>query len=136
MTEKGQNELSISKAEKKEIEKRIAIGALIVHEAIRQEGEEELDRHPFALMWSGLAAGLSMGFSFLATALIASHLPTDALWPRLLSSFGYSVGFIVVILGRQQLFTENTLPPCCSPHRPTQDTRLGGSLWGIGWRPT
>lgn len=91
-------------------EERVAIGAHIIHEVIRKEGEEELERPPSALAWSGLAAGLSMGFSFVAEGLLRSHLP-DARWRPLVAKLGYSVGFLIVNLGRQQLFTENTLTP-------------------------
>lgn len=82
--------------------------ALVIHELVREEGEEGLRRPASALAWSGLAAGLSMGFSFLVLALIRSGLP-DAPWRRLIDSAGYSVGFMIVILGRQQLFTETTV---------------------------
>ena len=82
--------------------------AAIVYEAVRREGEIELSRNISALMWSGFGAGLSMGFSFLMEALLAGYLP-DARWVPLLSKFGYSIGFLIVVLGRQQLFTENTL---------------------------
>jgi formate-nitrite transporter family protein len=109
MDEYNRDKLKLRDSEKREIEKRTTIGALVVHEAIRQEGEDELERHPMALLWSGLAAGLSMGFSFMATALIEAHLSGDPSWHPLLSSFGYSIGFVIVVLGRQQLFTENTL---------------------------
>ena len=51
-----------------------------------------------------------MGFSFLVEGLLHSHLP-DAPWRPLVATFGYSVGFVIVILGSQQLFTENTLMP-------------------------
>lgn len=81
-----------------------------IHEAIRREGEEELRRSTGALGWSGLACGLSMGLSLLVEGLLQAHLP-DADWRPLLSNWGYAVGFLVVILGRQQLFTENTLTP-------------------------
>jgi formate/nitrite transporter FocA (FNT family) len=97
-----------TKVQKKQVEERVAIGANVVYEAIRREGDEELKRPNAALAWSGLAAGLSMGFSFLAEALLRSYLP-DQPWRRLITGFGYSVGFLIVILGRQQLFTENTL---------------------------
>ncbi len=80
----------------------------LIHEIIREEGEVELRRPASALAWSGLASGLSMGFSFLTQALLRSGLP-DEPWRHLIDSFGYSVGFIIVVLGRQQLFTENTL---------------------------
>ncbi len=89
---------------------RSSVTVRVVHEAVTREGEEELKRTSRALAWSGLAAGLSMGFSFIAEGLLRSHLP-DAPWRPLLSKLGYSAGFVLVILGRQQLFTENTLTP-------------------------
>lgn len=82
--------------------------AAIVHEVIREEGEEELARSPSALAFSGLAAGLSMGFSLVVEGLLRHGLP-DAPWRPLIESFGYTTGFVIVVLGRQQLFTENTL---------------------------
>jgi formate/nitrite transporter FocA (FNT family) len=98
----------ITRAEQKQVEERQAIGANVVYEAIRREGEEELRRPVAALAWSAFAAGLSMGFSFIAEGVLMAHLP-DAPWRPLISRFGYCVGFLAVILGRQQLFTENTL---------------------------
>src|SRR5437660_5137769 len=95
-------------AKKEEAEERTSPSGAVVYHAIRSEGEEELERPTSALMWSGLAAGLSMGFSFVTEALLHAHIP-DASWRPLLENFGYSVGFLIVVLGRQQLFTENTL---------------------------
>lgn len=97
-----------TRVEKKQVEKRLAIGPQVVYETIRLEGEEELRRKPSALAWSAFAAGLSMGFSFIVEALLMSHLP-DQPWRPLIARFGYSVGFLIVVLGRQQLFTENTV---------------------------
>lgn len=102
--------LDLKEREIEEVERRSAIGAHIVHEAIRIEGEDELKRPSSALAWSGLAAGLSMGFSLVGEGLLRSRLP-DAPWRPLITKLGYSIGFLVVILGRQQLFTENTLTP-------------------------
>lgn len=87
-----------------------SLDAKTTYEVIRREGLKELERPTAALFWSGLAAGLSMGFSFLAEGLLQSFLP-DAKWSHLVATLGYSVGFVVVILGSQQLFTENTLTP-------------------------
>jgi formate/nitrite transporter FocA (FNT family) len=95
----------VSKEEKKLVKERVAIGANIVYEAIRREGEDELARPASALAWSALAAGLSMGFSFVAEALLEARLP-DEPWRPLIAKFGYSVGFLIVVLGRQQLYTE------------------------------
>jgi formate/nitrite transporter FocA (FNT family) len=97
-----------TRAEKKQVEERLAIGANVVYETIRREGEEELHRPASALAWSAFAAGLSMGFSFIAEGLLMAHLP-DQPWRPLIARAGYCVGFLIVILGRQQLFTENTL---------------------------
>jgi formate/nitrite transporter FocA (FNT family) len=84
------------------------MGALVIHEIVRDQGEEELERSLNGLAWSGIAAGLSIGFSFLTQAVLQARIP-DTPWRPLVSGFGYSVGFLIVILGRQQLFTETTL---------------------------
>lgn len=96
--------------ERRQVERRTAPRAAVIYEAIRREGEIEIRRTAAALLWSGLAAGLSMGFSLLAEGALHARLP-DAPWRPLVSKLGYSVGFLIVILGRQQLFTENTLTP-------------------------
>jgi formate-nitrite transporter family protein len=113
-------------------EERRSPSGWIVYKAIAREGEEELERSSAALWWSGLAAGLSMSFSMITEGLLMTHLP-DAPWRELVSKLGYSIGFLIVILGRQQLFTENTLTPIL-PLLAKRDARtLGnvGRLWGI-----
>jgi formate/nitrite transporter FocA (FNT family) len=81
---------------------------LVIHEIIREEGESELKRTNVALGLSGLAAGLSMGFSFLTEALLQAATPKMTS-QHAIASFGYTIGFILVVLARQQLFTESTL---------------------------
>ena len=95
-------------SEEQEIQDRTSPGGHIVYEAVHQEGQDELKRKTSALAWSGLAAGLSMSFSFLGEGILQSSLP-DTPWRPLISKFGYCFGFLLVVLGRQQLFTENTL---------------------------
>lgn len=84
------------------------LSAAVVYEIIQREGSAELSRGAAALWWSGVAAGLAIGFSVVAEALLAAYLP-DAPWKPLVDNLGYCVGFLIVILARQQLFTENTL---------------------------
>ncbi len=98
----------LTQKQREEAEERTSVSVDVVHEAIRHDGEEELKRPASALAWSGLAAGLSMGFSFVTEALIQADLP-DRPWRPLLVRMGYPIGFLIVIGGRQQLFTENTL---------------------------
>ncbi len=98
----------LTEKQQQEAQDRTSVSAVVVHEAIRHDGEEELNRPVSALAWSGLAAGLSMGFSLVAQALLYAYLP-NAPWRTILVRLGYPVGFLIVIVGRQQLFTENTL---------------------------
>jgi formate/nitrite transporter FocA (FNT family) len=79
-----------------------------VHEAVRADGEADLARPGPALFWSALGAGLAIGFSFFVPGILHARLP-DAEWRPLLTALGYPVGFVLVVLGRQQLFTQNTL---------------------------
>jgi formate-nitrite transporter family protein len=101
---------TLSDKQKDEIESQSRPNAALIHETIRAEGESELERTAAALVLSGLAAGLSMGFSLVFQGELHANLaagPTRVL----LSPLGYTVGFLIVVLGRQQLFTENTLTP-------------------------
>lgn len=91
-----------------EVEEHTSVNLHVVHAAVVSDGDRELCRSNSALAWSGLAAGLSMGFSFIAQGIIYANLP-DAPWRPLLVNFGYTFGFLAVIIARQQLFTENTL---------------------------
>ncbi len=104
----AENVPPLTEKQNEEAEERTSVSAIVIHEAIRKDGDEELQRPASALAWSGLAAGMSMGFSFVAEGLLRSRLP-DAPWRPLIVSLGYPLGFLMVIIGRQQLFTENTL---------------------------
>lgn len=105
LEEEGSN---LTEDELEEIETRLKLRPLAVYEIVRQEGEDELTRPATSLWWSGLAAGLSIGFSVFTQASLRTYLP-DAPWRPLVADLGYAVGFLIVILGRQQLFTEITL---------------------------
>src|SRR5262249_27958355 len=98
----------ITEREVEDVEERSRPRTPVIYEVVRRMGEEEMDRPAVSLWWSGVAAGLSISFSLLAQAILQPHLP-DAPWRPLVTSLGYSVGFIMVVLSRQQLFTENTI---------------------------
>jgi len=126
-------EVQLTEDEQRLAEKRRSMTVHVVHEAVRREGEEELKRTPSALFWSGLAAGLSMGFSLITEGIIRSCLPVTP-WRPLITKLGYSVGFVIVILGRQQLFTENTLTailPLLHSHGDREVLRKVARLWGV-----
>ena len=120
------------KEDAQEARERSAPSGKVIYRAILDEGEEELGRPSAGLFWSGLAAGLSMSFSMIAQGLLERYLP-DEPWRPLVASFGYSIGFLIVILGRQQLFTENTLTPILPLlQKPEwQCLRNVGRMWGL-----
>jgi formate/nitrite transporter FocA (FNT family) len=93
--------------EEKALEESLAEGE-IIYRSVRQDGKYTLQQTTSALAWSGVAAGISMGFSMIAEALLEEHLP-QAAWAPVITKLGYAAGFIIVILGRQELFTEQTL---------------------------
>ncbi|EMF23456.1 MULTISPECIES: formate/nitrite transporter family protein [Citrobacter] len=89
-------------------EDRLPSRAMAIHEHIRQDGEKEMERDAMALLWSAIAAGLSMGASLLAKGIF--HVQLESVpGGFLLENLGYTFGFIIVIMARQQLFTENTV---------------------------
>jgi formate/nitrite transporter FocA (FNT family) len=94
--------------EHKEAEKRSGPESIVLYQAVVLKGEHELGRPPTSLFWSGLAAGIAISNSLVAEGALYQHLP-DAPWRELITAFGYSVGFLIVILGRLQLFTEHTV---------------------------
>lgn len=99
----------LTKEEKLEVEELVRPRAAMLYEVVRQEGGRELGRTAGALWWSGVAAGLSLGFSVLVMAVLKTMLPSDGVVTALIAPMGYTVGFLIVVLARQQLFTENTI---------------------------
>lgn len=126
-SEEKSNETSINTEEEQLPSKAVAI-----HETIRQNGEKELERDGMALLLSAIAAGLSMGTSLLVKGLLQVH--TEGLpGSFLLENFGYCVGFIIVIIAHQQLFTENTITAVLPVmHKPVMNNfKLLMRLWGL-----
>ncbi len=113
-------------------EERLPSQAMATHEEIRQEGEKELERDAMALLWSAIAAGLSMGASLVAKGIFHVHLD-EIPGGFLLENLGYTFGFVIVILARQQLFTENTVTAVLPiMHKPTlSNVGLLLRLWGV-----
>ena len=90
------------------IQDSLSLSPRLVYQIIRIEGEEELARPLRSLIWAGIAAGMLISFSVLGEAILRTHLP-DTPSRYVFENFGYSFGFLLVILGRLQLFTENTI---------------------------
>ncbi|MGI8509499.1 MAG: formate/nitrite transporter family protein [Gemmatimonadaceae bacterium] len=85
------------------------LSASEIHENVRVAAEEEMRRPVVELTWSSVAAGLTVGFSFLAGSYLTMWVPER--FHALANAAGYPLGFIFVVQARNQLFTENTLEP-------------------------
>jgi len=94
--------------EQRAVEAAGKMPAKLIYEVIRRDGVEELERPLRSLVWSGIAAGVLISFSVIGEAILRTYLP-KAEWSYLIENMGYSFGFLLVILGRMQLFTENTI---------------------------
>ncbi|OQW48121.1 MAG: formate transporter [Proteobacteria bacterium SG_bin6] len=96
-----------------------------LHRAVRREGEDELGRPVQSLFWSGLAAGLAVSASLVAEGAFHRHAAPGP-GRALIESLGYPFGFLIVVMGRMQLFTESTITAMLPlVHRP--------SWWAL-WR--
>lgn len=109
-----------------------APSAVALHRTVRQAGQEEIERPFWALAWSGIAAGIAINTSLVAEGMLHARLP-DAPWREAVVALGYPIGFLLVILGRLQLFTESTvtamLPLVTTPSRAALGKTI--RLWGI-----
>jgi formate/nitrite transporter FocA (FNT family) len=78
------------------------------YQRLTATAEEEFSRTTRQLLFSGIGAGLALGMVFLSrSAAAAAFGDYEVLGANLL----YPIGFIIVMLGRYQLYTENTLTP-------------------------
>ena len=78
-----------------------------IFQRVTATADEEIERSTRLLFFSGLAAGLSIGATFLAQAAMTTAYPNNVGLGNLL----YPVGFVMIVIGSYQLFTENTLTP-------------------------
>ncbi len=81
-----------------------------IFEKVTDNARDELRRSSRALAFSGLAGGMGMGLTGLAVAAV-QHVLGDGRGAEFISLLFYPLGFVTVIIGRAQLFTENTLFP-------------------------
>ena len=132
MEDELSEDLPLREEEQEAVKEAAMLSPRLIFEAIRRNGEEELQR-PVSSTWnSGVMAGMLISFSVLGEAVLRAHLP-DADWAYIVENFGYSFGFLLVVLGRMQLFTENTITTVV-PVMLSKDWRSylrTGRLWSV-----
>ena len=124
--------LTEKRKEEEALEQAAELSPKLIFEAIRRNGEEELERPSRTLWYSGIAAGILISFSVIGEAILRAKLP-DTEWRYIIENAGYTFGFLLVILGRMQLFTENTIttvvPTLINPN--ASSFGRTGRLWSI-----
>ena len=86
------------------------LSAAEIYARVELGGKQELDRPLHNLFISAVSAGLAMGISGFGVAVLLHVLGGEGA-DEALAFLAYPLGFLIVIIGRQQLFTENTLFP-------------------------
>lgn len=101
---------SLSTDEAEKIVDQAPLRSAALFTAISHAGSEELNRPVASLFWSGTIAGIAIFASVIAEGALHHKLPPTP-GREAIADLGYSVGFLIVILGRMQLFTEQTIVP-------------------------
>ena len=101
-----------------------------IYEQVSRNARHELDRPAIALAISGLAGGITMGLTALGVSIVAASLPVSAV-SSFIALLAYPIGFIAVIVGRAQLFTENTLYPVALMLAERRHFKTTLRLWSI-----
>lgn len=132
ITKYGTANPSEAEEEERTVKDATGLSPKLIYEVIRREGEEELARTKRSLIWSGIAAGMLISLSVLGEAIFRTYLP-DTPSRYLIENLGYSLGFLAVIMGRMQLFTENTITTVLPIMRERTLTAFGSMirLWVI-----
>jgi formate/nitrite transporter FocA (FNT family) len=104
----AEHESKLSDKEEQEAEDHAPPPAKVVLAAVSKTGEDELNRPTRSLFWSAVAAGISIMASLSVAGALHHYLP-DEPWRDAAVALGYPVGFVIVVLGRMQLFTEQTV---------------------------
>ncbi len=101
-----------------------------IYQQVARNAREELKRRSVSLAVSGFTGGTFMGFTALGVGILAAMLGTG---PKafLVSRMLYPLGFIVVMIGRSQLFTENTLYPVALILAEKKELWNTARLWAI-----
>lgn len=101
-----------------------------IFSTVVQGGRDELYRPLSALAFSAVAGGITIGLSALGVALMAAYFGESST-SHLLQAALYPVGFIAVIIGRAQFFTENTLFPVVTYMDDHRHGRRLLQFWGV-----
>jgi formate/nitrite transporter FocA (FNT family) len=126
------HQTNLDEDERREVIEHSPPAAKVVHAAVSKQGIDELERPAGSLFWSAVGAGIAIMASLSVCGALHHYLP-DAPWRDAAVALGYPFGFLMVVLGRMQLFTEQTvvaiLPFAREPS--ARNLRRVARLWAL-----
>jgi formate-nitrite transporter family protein len=103
-----------------------------IYRRTREEGQRRLARPVLELASTALVGGFDVAFGVVAFALAAGavHTTSDASVARLVGALAFGIGFVFVVVGKSELFTENFLVPIAGLEGKNRRSWLKlGELW-------
>ena len=96
-----------------------------------EEGERRLSRRPFGMVATGAVGGVDVMLGVMALAVVSGALAVAL--PEQIAHVGgslaFGIGFVLLIVGRSELFTENFLVPFAAVLRGQGSLGAVGRLW-------
>jgi formate/nitrite transporter FocA (FNT family) len=103
-----------------------------IYQRVREEGRRRLSRPVLELAATALVGGFDVAFGVVAFALTAGAVDvnSDQELARLVGALAFGIGFVFVVVGKSELFTENFLVPIAGLDRGNRRSWIKlGELW-------
>jgi formate/nitrite transporter FocA (FNT family) len=102
-----------------------------IYERTRSEGRRRLERPLLELSATSLVGGFDIAFGVAAFGLVAGAVDTQTSEPiaQTAGAIAFGIGFVFVVVGRSELFTENFLIPVAALDRERRSLIKLGELW-------
>jgi formate/nitrite transporter FocA (FNT family) len=102
-----------------------------IYQRVREEGRRRLSRPLLELAATALVGGFDVSFGVVAFALTAGAVETrfGSSVAHALGALAFGIGFVFVVVGKSELFTENFLVPIAGLERNQRSVLKLGELW-------
>jgi formate/nitrite transporter FocA (FNT family) len=105
-------------------ERRVPLEPAEIYERTRQEGRRRLSRPLLELAATAFVGGFDVAFGVVALTVAAGAVD------RFVGALAFGIGFVFVVVGKSELFTENFLVPIAGLDRRNRSSWLKlGELW-------
>jgi formate/nitrite transporter FocA (FNT family) len=100
-----------------------------IYARAREEGRRRLSRPVLELAATALVGGFDVAFGVLAFGLAAGSVAASARTAHLVGALAFGIGFVFVVVGKSELFTENFLVPIAGMERTRESAVKLVELW-------